>query len=340
MQSNSFTRALSRYLGAVVLGVSLLATDAKAVDYDEFPQARNLVNELVTEHGMDRDWVEALIQDAVYQQGIIDAITRPAEKKFPWYRYRRIFITDSKIDLGLAFWKRNEQAISRAEQTYGVDGAVIVAIIGVETRYGMVTGRHRVIDSLVTLTLGYPRRSEFFKSELIEFLELVNEENINPFSAKGSYAGAMGIPQFISSSYRNYAVDFNQNGQRNLIGEVDDAIGSVANYLKLHGWRAGGTLYDDLRAEDESALENARTKGLKNNRIYADIKAAGIRFATDEEPEANDQFGIIKYEVRPGEFVYRAGYPNFFVITAYNRSTLYAMAVAELSEALAAARYR
>ena len=326
------------YLRFLTVGLAFLVSASYAVDFDEYPQARELLDELVTQHAMDREWTEALIRDAVYQDSIIEAITRPAEKRLPWYRYRKIFVTDSGISRGADFWKRNHAIIERAEQHFGVDASIIVAIIGVETRYGKNTGRYRILDSLITLTLGYPRRSDFFKSELIAFLQLTAEENIDPLTAKGSYAGAMGIPQFISSSYRHYAVDFNNNGQRNLLTEVEDAIGSVANYLKLHGWLAQAEVYADLRANDNAALDSALTDRLNNDRSYAELKQAGIRIATEAEPPSDAKFGVIKYETRPGKFVYRAGFPNFYVITKYNRSTLYAMAVAELAEKIAAAR--
>ncbi len=327
--------AVLRYLACAAVFV---VGTASAVDFDQYPQSQALVDELVNDHGMDREWVETLIRDAVYKDDIVKAISRPAEKKFPWHRYRRLFLTESNIKLGVKFWNKYHEVIERAQTQFGVDGSVIVAIIGVETRYGQVTGRHRVIDSLVTLTLGYPRRSEFFKSELVAFLQLANEENVNPLTAKGSYAGAMGVPQFISSSYRHYAVDFNGNGLRDLIGETEDAIGSVANYLKEHGWQKQGKLYAEIKADNESVLQDALTSRLNNDRKYSELKQAGIKLQSDTEPSPDDNFGVMKFEVSPGKFSYRVGYPNFFVITKYNRSTLYAMAVTELAQSLSKAR--
>ena len=323
---------------ACALGLLTGTCAVHAIELDQNAAAENLVKELVTEHGMDEEWVRILIGDAVYRENIVKAITRPAEKKFPWHRYRKIFITESNINSGVKFWNKNAAAIEQAEKKYGVNGEIIVAIIGVETRFGKVTGKHRVIDSLITLTLGYPRRSNFFKSELVEFLKLVNEENLNPLEVKGSYAGAMGIPQFISSSYRNYAVDFNGNGQRDLLIEVEDAIGSVANYLARHGWQKDGRIYAKLKSGDSSALESILTDRLNNDRNYAEMKQLGIEFVSGHEPSADDNFGVVKYELQPDVFSYRAGYPNFYVITKYNRSTLYAMAVAEFAELIAAKR--
>ena len=319
-------------------GLVFTAFCANAVDSNVYPQSEALIDELVNSHGMDREWVEVLIRDSVYQEGIIKAITRPAEKKFPWHRYKKLFVTDSQISHGVKFWNKNRDAIERAERQFGVDGSIIVAIIGVETRYGKVTGRHRVIDSLVTLTLGYPRRSEFFKSELVAFLHLTNEENLDALTTKGSYAGAMGIPQFISSSYRHYAVDFNGNGQRDLIGETEDAIGSVANYLKKHGWRKNGKIYVEAAADDESVFQDILASKLNADTTYLEIKQTGITLQSDVEPSPDDKFGVMKFEVSPEQFSYRAGYPNFYVITKYNRSSLYAMAVTELAQSIAKAK--
>ncbi len=322
----------------LLAAVSMAQQPAQAIDIERNAAAKALVEELSEQPALDAEWIRVLIADAVYQESIVEAITRPAEKKFSWYRYRKIFVTEANVIAGVQFWNENAQALAKAERDYGVAAQVIVAIIGVETRFGRYTGRHRVIDSLVTLTLGYPRRSDFFKRELAEFLTLVNEEDLNPLEVRGSYAGAMGIPQFISSSYRHYAVDFNGNGRRDLIGEVDDAIGSVANYLAAHGWQPNGRTHATLSAADETVLEDLLTEGLSNDRSYADLKQAGAALARAGGPADDLQLGVLKFETRPGIFSYRAGYPNFYVITKYNRSTLYAMAVAEFAELIAAKR--
>ena len=322
----------------VVLFVS--STLAQAVDFEEYPEAAELIKEIVSEHGFKEAWVEAIVRDAVFQKDIIEAISRPAEKEFPWYRYKSIFVTQSRADLGVAFWERNKEVVAKAEKVYGVDGAVIVAIIGVETHYGRITGRHRVIDSLVTLTLGFPRRSEFFKKEFIAFLKLVDEEGLDPMIVKGSYAGAMGIPQFISSSYRHYAVDFNENGQRDLLAEPHDAIGSVANYLKKHGWKTNQQIYADLHSTSADALEKIVTKGLNNDRTYSELIDSDITLIPEIEADADLNVGVIKFETKAGVFIYRAGFPNFYVITKYNRSPLYAMAVAELANLIDSKRTR
>ncbi len=327
-----------RYL-ALVLCFSMFTTFnvVQAVDFKEFPEANELIDEIVDEHGLSRNRVTAIVTDANYQESIIKAITRPAEK-LPWYRYRTIFISNSSIDRGVKFWNQHADILQRAENEYGVDASVIVAIIGIETRYGTYMGKHRIIDSLLTLTLGYPRRSEFFKKEFIEFLKLSQEEKLDPFTAKGSYAGAMGIPQFISSSYRHFAVDFNANGQKDLLTEVDDAIGSVANYLKVHGWQHKAPIYDELKAPNLATLDRLKTKSLKPDRTYQELNESGITFASLQAPAENEKLGVVKLESNLDTFVYNAGFENFYVITKYNRSSLYATAVAELAALISASR--
>ena len=317
-----------------LLGVLLLvggwSSPAIAIDFDEYPQAREMVSQIAEKYNLDAVWVEAVIGDAVYKAEIIAAITRPAEK-FPWHRYRKIFLTQGNVNQGVEFWSRYKDLLMKAQSDFGVDAEVIVAIIGVETRYGKVTGKHRVIDSLITLTLGYPKRSEFFGRELGEFLRLSHDEGLDPFMMKGSYAGAMGIPQFISSSYRNYAVDFNGNGSRDLLREPADAIGSVANYLKQHGWKLDMPLYANLNVPE--TVENPHTtKGLKTDTTYGSLKQAGM--SVDGEMQITDEqaVGVVKLETNDEQFNYRVSFPNFYVITKYNRSPLYAMAVSELSE--------
>ena len=334
---SSFGARLLLSVGLSVTCCIFVVNTASAVDFEEYPAAKDLVAELSTDSGLDSAWVEAIVRDSVYMESIIKAITRPAEK-FPWHRYRKIFITDSNAELGVNFWNRHEKTLTRAENEFGVDAAIIVAIIGVETRFGRITGRHRVIDSLVTLVLGYPRRKEFFQKELAEFIRLADEENLNVFDVKGSYAGAMGIPQFISSSYRNYAVDFNGNQRRDLLTETADAIGSIGNYLSRHGWSAGGPIFTSLTLKDANNVELVPTSGLKTDRTFGEI-AEQAKLPDQKltiEPEQN--IGVVKLETKADQFEYRLAFPNFYVITTYNRSTLYAMAVTELANLISAKR--
>ena len=309
-----------------------------SVDFEKYPAANELVDALIEQTGLKKEWVESIVREAVFKDDIIKSITRPAEKKFPWYRYKPIFIHDEGIELGVNFWNKHEETLQRAYEMYGVDPSIIVAIVGVETRYGRITGRHRVIDSLVTIALGYPRRSEFFAKQLGEFLELCEEESLNPLLIKGSYAGAMGIPQFISSSYRVFAVDFNENGQRDLLTETEDAIGSVANYLAKNGWIKDSRIYAEIQSDNVNALKEIASNKLKASRSYGDLKALNAKLDSDENMSSVQKLGVIEFEVEPDKFIYRAGLPNFYVITTYNRSTLYAMSVAKLAEHLSKAR--
>ena len=333
MQAKLVNRIMSRatVFGLAIATLLVISTQqAHAVSFEKYPQASVLVEELTNEYDLDSAWVEAVIRDAVYTESIINAITRPAEK-FPWYRYRSLFVKDSGAKQGVKFWNKHEETLQRAEQEYGVPPAIIIAIIGVETRFGRITGKHRVIDSLVTLVLGYPKRKKFFQKELAEFIKLTEEEGLNPFAVRGSYAGAMGIPQFISSSYRHYAVDFNNNEKRDLLTETADAIGSVANYLNVHGWKSEGRIYTALKLPQGGATEIEATKGLKPDRTLADLP--NIAPEDFEHPIAKDQsIGVVKLETKQGHFEDRITFPNFYVITTYNRSNLYAMAVAELAE--------
>ncbi|NIQ15869.1 MAG: lytic murein transglycosylase B, partial [Candidatus Dadabacteria bacterium] len=192
-------------------------------------------------HNYDGSSLNAIFKQAKYSSRVINAISKPAEA-LPWYKYRPIFLQPERINQGIMFWEKHKETLLAAEKEYGVPAEIIVAIIGVETRYGQYTGKDRVIDALSTLAFHYPKRSKFFRSELEQFLLLVREQNVDPYSIKGSYAGAMGIPQFISSSYRNYAVDFDADNKIDIWNNPVDAIGSVANYFKQHGWSAGGEI--------------------------------------------------------------------------------------------------
>ena len=195
------------------------------------------IEELIQQHDFSRPELEEVLAAAERRQDIIDLMRRPAERRLNWHEYRKIFLDEQRIAGGVEFWQQNQATLERAEKEYGVAPEVIVAIIGVETRYGRVTGRHRVVDALMTLAFDYPPRASFFRKELTQFLLLAREEGKNPTSLTGSYAGAMGFGQFIPSSYRNYAVDFDRDGVRDIWQNRTDAIGSVANYFSRHGWR-------------------------------------------------------------------------------------------------------
>jgi membrane-bound lytic murein transglycosylase B len=274
-----------------------------------------------------------LLGQARFRSDIIEAMRRPAEAK-PWYKYRPIFVTMARTRAGVQFWRSNEALLERAEREYGVAPEIIVAIIGVETRYGGYTGKHRVLDALSTLAFGYPKRAPFFRKQLEEFLLLTREEEVDPLKAKGSYAGAMGMPQFIPSSYREYAVDFDADGKRDLWNSTADAIGSVANYFRRHGWRDGEqvTLKARVRQRPDDALAEA---GLKPSLPMQ--RLAGMGVEVKDSPPGDTLVSLVRLENRNGE-EYWLGLQNFYVITRYNHSALYAMAVYQLSREILAER--
>ena len=287
------------------------------------------IEELIQQHDFSRPELEEVLAAAERRQDIIDLMRRPAERRLNWHEYRKIFLDEQRIAGGVEFWQQNQATLERAEKEYGVAPEVIVAIIGVETRYGRVTGRHRVVDALMTLAFDYPPRASFFRKELTQFLLLAREEGKNPTSLTGSYAGAMGFGQFIPSSYRNYAVDFDRDGVRDIWQNRTDAIGSVANYFSRHGWRGAAqvTLPVQLKAETEQLLDIAN-QSLKPTHSVAQMVEMGV-IVDGLDPEAR----VLLLRLLGGDKPeYWLGFDDFYVITRYNHSRLYAMAVYQLGQ--------
>ncbi|MEX0950940.1 MAG: lytic murein transglycosylase B [Gammaproteobacteria bacterium] len=277
--------------------------------------------------------LDKLFEQAEYRQKIIDAISRPAER-LPWHKYKNIFLQEDRIAAGVDYWKTHADTLARAEQEYGVPAEIIVAIIGVETRYGRHAGNYRVVDALATLGFNYPPRAKFFRQELEQYLILTREQSVDPLSIKGSYAGAMGIPQFISSSYRNYAIDFNDDGQIDLWNDHVDAIGSVANYFSRHGWRPGEpVIYKTIQQPDDA--KKWLSEGLKPDRQFAELCAAG--FEVDARIDDAAAITVLRFEQSDAEEIW-LGRDNFYVITRYNHSPLYALAVYKLAQAIKSRR--
>jgi membrane-bound lytic murein transglycosylase B len=306
---------------------SATATSQQATLLDS-ESSDKFIAEMVDQHGFTRSQLETLFTKAELRPSVIERMTRPAEA-MPWYRYRRIFMKENRIAGGAKFWVDNASTLARAEAEYGVAAEVIVAIIGVETLYGEYRGKDPVLESVATLAFDYPKRAEFFRSELREFLLLAREEGWEPLEIKGSYAGAMGLPQFISSSYRRLAVDFDGDGKRDLLNNNADAIGSVANYLSRHGWARGETVSVPARASGAEA-EKAVKMGLKPNVSLSELAAMGI------EPRGavtGNKAALVKMQGEKSD-EYWLGLRNFYAITRYNHSPLYALAVHQLSEAV------
>ncbi|MBT8113049.1 MAG: lytic murein transglycosylase B, partial [Gammaproteobacteria bacterium] len=255
-------------------------------------------------------------------------IQRPAEKEKNWEEYQKIFITDKRIKEGMAFWTENASILAAAEREYGVPPEIVVAIVGVETFYGRYKGKYPVLDSLVTLGFDYPPRQKFFRSELAEFLLLAQEENLDPLAIKGSYAGAMGKSQFISSSYRRYAVDFDENGRRDLWESNEDVIGSVANYFKRHGWKANEIITVPAKVQGKR-YKALLEKGLKPVASISELP----QYDVDAEHNADAMQAVALLEFKNNDSdEYWLGFNNFYVITRYNHSHMYAMAVYQLSQ--------
>jgi membrane-bound lytic murein transglycosylase B len=296
-------------------------------DYLQRDAVQSFIEEMVSE-GFERSDLEQVFVEAEYQQGIIDAISRPAERVLTWDSYQDIFLTERRLREGRAFVEMHQETFARAEETYGVPTEVIAAIIGVETFYGRIKGKHRVIDALSTLAFDYPPRSKFFRSELKEFFYLVREEQKSALEPVGSYAGAMGYGQFISSSYRNYAVDFDGDGIRDIWNNPVDAIGSVANYLARHKWQAGEPIVVRVDGEFDGSAE------LFNESLRPSISLGALEqlgLITGLNRSLEELVSPMRLQGKKGDEFW-IGFNNFYVITRYNHSKLYAMAVFQLSE--------
>ena len=303
-----------------------------AGDYSDREAAQQVIA-AAQEAGVDPDWAQQLIDAAERQQSILDAISRPAEKTKAWYEYRKIFLTDRRIREGVSFWSDHAGTLQSVAVLTGVPAELVVAIIGVETYYGRITGSYRVIDALATLAFDYPRRSPFFTGELEQFLVLAWESGKDALALKGSYAGAMGYGQFMPSSYRAYARSYEGDGAPDIWDNPADAIASVGNYLEAHGWRSGEQVVIDGIADDpDPAMFEG---GLKPKKTVAALALEGLAPTDPLDPA-----GLatpLRLEEEDG-MRYWLGLQNFYVITRYNHSAMYAMAVWELSQAIAAAR--
>ena len=396
-----FLCVCSLYIGTL----GIFSMPAHAVVLSEHPKLVVIADDLIAQGLYSKAELENIFAQAVFKQSVLDAIQRPAEYSLTWGKYRQIFLKDDRIQQGVEFWKKHQASFDRAEREYGVPASVIAAIVGVESKFGKYKGSHKVIDSLVTLTTGFPRRSAFFGSELKEFLILTKQNNIDPISIYGSYAGAVGYPQFISSSYRNYAVDFSGDGKTDLIDQPVDAIGSIANYFIENGWKPGEPVTSRGFHRVDPRLVDIANRKRKTPFNGASLRAKGAFL--DESIDDSQALNILmldasdrkKYKNKSGAYIVRAGdtacqiaeahkvscsslrtlnklnergdifrdqrlkipggssdggqtsstvdevipryfytYPNFYAITRYNQSVLYAMTVHELSEAIANAK--
>lgn len=307
----------------VVPGVS------QAIVVGDYPYLEAMIDRLVAEHGLDRTDLVKTFEKVQLRPEVVEAMKRPAES-LPWYRYRPIFVNPTHISNGVRFWGAHRQVLARAASESGVPPEIIVAVIGIETRYGATLGSHPVLESLTTLTLQYPRRREFFGEQLEQFLLLTHEQSLDRLSILGSYAGAIGIPQFMPSSYRRYAVDYTGDGRVDLVNQTDDAIGSVANYLKRANWQRGEPVSVEVRNGDKPD-DSLIDVGRRPNTTVGALRASGI--SLDPALADDTRAGVVALDDGAATS-YRVVFDNFYAIMRYNPSVLYAMAVHDLGAAL------
>ncbi len=302
---------------------------AQAIELKKYPALQDFAAEMEQQYGFSKTELRSAFRCVRIRPEIVEAMERPKEL-LPWYEYRQIFLTEDNVRRGVQFWDEHAATLARAAQQYGVPPEIIVAILGVETRFGQHAGNYPVLDALTTLTLDYPARSDFFRGQLQQYLLLARELDADPCRLKGSYAGAMGLPQFIPSSYRRYAVDFDGDGKRDIIASPDDAIGSVAYYLQENGWKPGAPVMEDVHLEGTLYFWIEKL-GLKPVLPAGQLLNYGIfpRRLDDKDQRA----ALISFEGDYGPF-YRLGYNNFYVITRYNHNKRYALAVYELGESI------
>ena len=330
-----------------------MLSNAILANYSEHPEAKEVIKTLVNEHGFDENFVTQILQTAKKQEKILQSMSSPAEFTWTWDRYRKLFLEEKRISNGKKFIQENSALFDRVEDQFGVPREIITSILGVETRYGKIKGSYRVLDSLTTLGFDFPRRSKFFKSELIQFFILTRENNLDINSVQGSYAGAMGYGQFISSSYRAYAIDYDGDGYADLFNSVPDAVASIANYLKKHGWKREGEIVKQVELNNVSKTYEHQnnldkyiplqfTEGIEEKYIIEEGDSLlSIAISHDLELKQLMSLNNIKDKnlIKIGQTIllnkpkdlYFIGDDNFIAIAKYNRSHFYAKAVYDLS---------
>jgi membrane-bound lytic murein transglycosylase B len=322
-------------------------------DYSKHPEAQDVIKTLVTKHGFDEGYVNKILQTAKKQERILESMSSPAEFTWTWDRYQKLFLEEKRITNGKKFIKDNSKLFDRVEDDFGVPREIITSILGVETRYGKIKGSYRVLDSLATLGFDFPRRSRFFQSELVQFFILARENNLDINSVQGSYAGAMGYGQFISSSYRAYAIDYDGDGYADLFNSVPDAVASIANYLKKHGWKRDGAIVQKVALNKVNKTYNHQsnltkyiplqfTEGVEEEYIIKkgdsllsisidhDLKLQQLMTFNNIKDKNIIKIGQTILLTKPKDLFF-IGDDNFIAITKYNRSHFYAKAVYDLS---------
>lgn len=313
------------------LFLSLLGQAAPCNAIESTPLLQKFVAKMVKQHHFEASKLNALLKSAKLRTDIIKAMTRPAESHTPWYQYQQQFVTEQRIIGGVQFWQQNQPALTEIAQQYGVPAEIIVAIIGVETDYGQNIGRYRVLDALATLGFFYPQRSAFFLTELENFLLLCREEKLNPLLPVGSYAGAMGMAQFIPSSVRTYAVDYDHDKRRDIWHNHGDIIASVGHYLAKYGWKRGEAIVYPVTAKGQKYQQALLSQTLLPDFSLAQLQALNV--AVPAKTDLKLRAKLLRFEQQQAVSLW-LGLNNFYVITRYNHSALYAMAVYQLSAAI------
>ena len=314
----------------IILSVIAINFHSAQASTNQEAEKSLLIDELIQEHGFDEQYVLNIFENMKFLPELIESISRPAERTKTWPEYRKIFVTNKRIAAGVLFAKQHEEIINRAASEMGVPKKILLGILGVETSFGRIQGNYKVVDSLYTLATGYPPRSKFFRSELINLFYLCREEGFSILDIKGSYAGAMGAPQFISSSYRNYAVDGNADGKVDLFNSWDDVLMSIGNYLKENGWEASGPIYSRYQV-NELKLSKLSSKTIRPTSTIQDLLDEGIRIDGFEKDDIAQLIRLDGFDDRDDSYI---GHHNFYVITTYNRNVMYALVVIQLGEAI------
>jgi len=320
-----------RKLTAILIIIYCVALPGCSEEWNRTQSVNNFIEMMASRHQYNKTELHRIINDAVLKEDILKKIAKPAES-MPWYRYQKIFLTEARINAGVKFWQENARVLKAAEQRYGVPAEIVVAIIGVETSYGQYTGNYRIIDALSTLAFAYPPRGAFFLGELEQFLLLCRAQQINPLLPLGSYAGAMGMPQFMPSSYINFAIDFNEDHHLDIWHNKADVIASVANYFFQHHWQAGHAIAVPVPVIPENKSYKTKiTHNLKPDLRLAELESLNLKISVPLN--LDEKVKILELEQEQGEELW-VTLNNFYVITQYNHSPLYAMAVYQLSQSI------
>jgi membrane-bound lytic murein transglycosylase B len=323
---------------SIYCSMTALNAEEKSSRFLEKKEVQTFIKEMVHKYHFSKAELTSLFRHFIPNQKILQTMKRPYEAQ-PWFRYQANLVTEERAKAGVEFWKEHQKILQKAEKEFGVPAEIIVAILGVETYYGKKTGNFPVFEALATLAFAYPPRAAFFRSELEHFLLLTRSQKLNPRTTLGSYAGAMGTPQFMPSSYRRFAVDFTHTGKIDLMNNIGDAIGSVGNYFKMHGWKSGESVVLKANVTNKRVKSlGINPKDIKPRTTLNEFRNRGVKFQSKREIKNNAFATLIALDKNPTSKEYWLTLHNFYVITRYNHSTLYAMAVYELSQRIKSLR--